>query len=163
MEDRVVSRCAMHSGVRWKLDQRGQTHRHPTVKIKVSALHVLGVIFSCKNVRCYLYNQCCHRWENFIISNGQIHVQNTHILGPSHTWHHVIFSPPGSGVSWTWRCWPGCPAQSSLQTFWPQVWWLLVKDKITTIHKLSFTNNWEFTPQCSLQSGVKHAWKFSDL
>lgn len=57
-------------------------------------------------------------------------------------WHNVILLPPGSGVSWTWRCWPGCPAQSLLETFWPQVWWLLVEENtlITTIHNLLFTN-----------------------
>lgn len=53
-----------------------------------------------------------------------------------------ILSPLGNAVSWTWRCWPGCPTQFSLGTFSPQVWWHLMEDNklITTVHKLLFTN-----------------------
>lgn len=47
-------------------------------------------------------------------------------LGILHN-ENTILLPPGSGASWTYWCWPDCPVQFSLETFWSQVWRHLVK------------------------------------
>lgn len=34
---------------------------------------------------------------------------------------HYFILPPGTGVSWTWQCWPRCPGQFLLETFLSRV------------------------------------------